>query len=243
MPAYTATVTARPLPPVPAVPPGGAPAGPGPRHPPRWPIALGVILLLAAAGAAAGLFLLRHPHSDLVANSQHKTSVGSSAGGSPASPNSGSASASPNSAPPAPPTELNIHGVPVGISAVNTDPDATGAATTLGTYFAGINHQNYQQAWDLYTPAEQAGIPFQSWANSESTSQISQVVIQSLTHGPNEHVRAVVQFQSHQAAQDGPGGETCTNWSLAYHLVPSGSSSPPYLISKVTDVGPGNSPC
>jgi zinc-ribbon domain len=162
---------------------------------------------------------------------------------------------SPTSAPPAsfsspePPTQVTLDGMAINIGAVNTDPDATAVAATLGAYFGGIDAGNYQQAWNTYSAALQAAIPLQPLANALSTSQDSEVVVQSIQHDANGDVDADVSFQSHQAGQYGPSpGETCTNWALDYHLVPAanaaaGQVSPSYLINKVTDIGAGDTSC
>jgi eukaryotic-like serine/threonine-protein kinase len=149
-----------------------------------------------------------------------------------------------------PPTQVNIQGVTIGISAVNTDLDAMDVAATLAAYFGGIDARNYQQAWDTYTPALQEAVSFQTFSRLLSTSQDTQIVVQSIQHDPDGDLDVQVGFQSHQAGQYGPEpGETCTNWSLDYHLVasagaqPSAAASPSYLISKVTDVGAGHASC
>lgn len=148
-----------------------------------------------------------------------------------------------------PPTQLATPGTIIGIGAVNTDPDATAVAGTLATFFGGINIGKYAQAWDTYTTALQAAIPFQSFATAVSTSQDSQVIVQSIRHDANGKVEADVSFQSHQAGQYGPSqGETCTNWSLDYHLVPgsaaaAGAAPLSYRIDQVTDIGAGHTSC
>jgi hypothetical protein len=128
---------------------------------------------------------------------------------------------------------------------VSTDTDATAAATTLAGYFGGIDAGRYTQAWDTLSPALRDGFSFQRWANGVSTSQDSQVVVQSIQHNDDGSIDAGVVFQSRQAGQYGPNpGETCTNWSLDYQMVPAadgGSFS--YLINKVTDIGPGHTSC
>ncbi|MGH3223248.1 MAG: hypothetical protein ACRDPY_31935 [Streptosporangiaceae bacterium] len=132
---------------------------------------------------------------------------------------------------------------------MNTDPDATAVAGTLAAYFGGIDTGTYMQAWDTYTPALQSSVPFQPFANALATSQDKQVAIQGIQHRPNGNIAADVSFRSHQAGRYGPNiGETCTNWSLVYHLVPAanataGPVSISYLINKVKGIGAGHSPC
>jgi hypothetical protein len=140
----------------------------------------------------------------------------------------------------------------IGIGAVNTDSDAIAVADTLAAYFGGIDTRNYTQAWDAFTPSARAGFPLQSFSGKDNTSRDSQVVVQSLQHDPNGDIDAEVTFQSHQAGQYGPNpGETCTNWSLDYQLVPSSGGQPSlsgaaplsYLINKATYVGAGHASC
>jgi hypothetical protein len=134
----------------------------------------------------------------------------------------------------------------IGIGPVNTDPDATAVAATLASYFGGIDDRNYRQAWDTYSPALRGGIPFQPFADNLSTSQDNQVVVHSIQDGAAGDIDADVSFQSHQAGQYGPNqGETCTDWSLDYHLVPAATTagSLSYLINNVTDIGPGHVSC
>jgi eukaryotic-like serine/threonine-protein kinase len=157
------------------------------------------------------------------------------------------------SSPPSPsplPTQVTIQGVTIGIGAVNTDPDAMGVEATLGAYFGGIDARDYMRAWDTYTPALQAAVPFQKFSTAEQTSQDTQIVMQSIQHGSNGDLVVHVGFRSHQAGQYGPDlGQTCTNWSLDYHLVtspgaqPSAAASPSYLINEVKKVGAGHASC
>jgi hypothetical protein len=241
----------------PSAPPS-APPGPGVRPSPRrspgrwpgfgWPLAVALILLVAGGGTAAALSLTRHPHakpgaqrSPVAVSSTIAATASPSASPSP-SPIETTASPSPSS----PPTQVTIQGVNIGIAAVNTDPDVGDVEATLGTYFGGIDARNYSQAWDAFTPAFQAGNSFQSFSQNDSTTQDSQIVVQSIKQDPNGDLEATVSFQSHQAPQDGPNPpEACTNWSLDYHLAPAsaGSASLSYLINEVKDVGAGNTPC
>jgi zinc-ribbon domain len=209
----------------------------GSTHRSLWLLAIGAVVLLGVGGVGAVLFLL---HSSRGGG----TAVGN---GSPSniqpSPSPGAKTSLSPSLPP-PPSRPTIDGVPVDISAVSTDPNATAVAQTLGAYFGGINSRNFTQAWNTFTLSEQSENPFQQWSSALSTTKDTSVVVQSVQHYPNGDINATVAFQSHQAPQYGPNpGETCTNWSLVYQLVPSGSASPPYLIEKVTLTGAGQVAC
>lgn len=203
-----------------------------------WPVLAGLIILAAGGGTAIWFFVFRHtPAQALRANI---ASVSPSATTSPAT--------QPQSSSAPPPTQVSMQGVTIGISAVNNDPEATAVAATIATYFGGIDSQNYRQAWNTYTSSLQASIPYQPFADADRTSQDSQISVDSIQHDPNGNIQADVAFRSQQAGQYGPNpGETCTNWTLDYHLVPasaaSGSVQLSYLIDKVTPVGEGHTAC
>jgi hypothetical protein len=234
-------------------PPGRAAPARRPRRPAFGrPLAVGLALLVVAGGAAAGLFLTRHPAHSRLSSSQSQVSPQDRITLVPTPTPSATGTTTLPSPPPPPPTQMSKEGATIGIGAVNTDSDATGVADTLAAYFGGINTRNYTQAWDTFTPSMQAGSTLQSFSNDDSTSRDSQVMVQSLQHGANGDIDAEVTFQSHQAGQDGPiVGQTCTNWSLDYQLVPSsggqpsasGSAALSYLINKVKTVGTGHASC
>jgi hypothetical protein len=206
-----------------------------------WLIAIAAILLVAVGGGAAALILLHLSHGKAVATGG-STPPTSSAQPS-QSPNA-NPTPSPSPAPPSAPSHVTVDGVRVGISAVNTSASATAVAQTLGTYFGGINSKNYTQAYNTFTPSLQASIPYQNWSSGLTTTKDTSVVVQSIQHHPNGDVNVTVFFRSHQAPQYGPvAGDTCDNWLLDYRLVPSGSASPPYLITKVKPVGVGYQAC
>ena len=255
-PGYAPPAAALPRrpPPLQAPPGTGPPPGAGPSwrgSPPRaprrpsvlWPILAGIVILVLGGGAAAWLLMFRHtPAQSLQANVAPTRPPSTSPPTTPSQ-------SSPTSPPPPPPTQVSMQGVTIGIGAVNNDPDATAVAATLATYFGGIDSQNYRQAWDTYTSTQQASVPYQSFANSDQTSQDSQISVSSIQHDSNGNLEADVSFQSQQAGQYGPTpGETCTNWTLDYHLVPaanatSGPVQLSYLIDKVTPSGAGHTAC
>lgn len=205
------------------------------------------LAVLVVGGGSAGAVVLAGHLSAHHPKPKHSPSL-SAASSSPPARGLGSGSGSPTApasptAPPSPPGQVTIGGMTVDISAVNTDQDATAVATTLAAYFGGINDQNYQDAWDTYTSGEQArNGSYDSWAQSVSTTQDSQVTVQSIKDDGGGNLEANVDFQSQQAGQYGPNpGETCTDWTLDYHLVAtsgvtSGATPVSYLIDKVTPV-------
>jgi eukaryotic-like serine/threonine-protein kinase len=224
-----------------APPQRGAPARTGRRPAYLLPFAAVLAILVAGGISAATVLVIRHFNGQpAVQDNLAATSPTSAPPASTSQPQSQSQS------PPPPPTQVTVDGITISIGAVNTDPDATAVAATLASYFGGIDARNYRKAWDTYSSELQSGIPFQPFAHELSTSQDSQVVVQSIQDDASGNIDADVSFQSHQAGQYGPNqGETCTNWSLDYHLVPAANptGAPSYLINKVTDIGPGHVSC
>lgn len=204
------------------------------------------MLVAAGGGTAAALLLTRHPASRGSSGQENVAVVTPTTTTAPPAPTQTPTSVSPA----APPTQVNIQGMTITIGAVNTDPDATDVAATMAAYFGGIDNQDYRQAWETYTPAMQASVSYQPFASALSTSQDGQVTVTGIQHDGNGDLEADVSFQSHQAGQYGPNpGETCTNWTLDYHLTPAaaGTTAGPvslsYQISQVTDIGAGNTAC
>jgi hypothetical protein len=213
----------------------------GSTHRGRWLIAVAAVLLVAGGGVAAALFLLHPSHGKSVATGGNTPLTSTT---QPSQSPSANPTPSPSPSPPPAPTHVKVDGVRVGISAVNTNANATAVAQTLGSYFGGINAQNYTQAYNTFTPSLQASIPYQNWSSGLTTTRDTAVVVQSIQHHPNGAVNVTVSFRSHQSPQYGPvAGDTCDNWLLDYRLVPSGSASPPYLIGKVKPVGAGYQAC
>lgn len=274
-PAFAPTVTSVPEwpPPLP-VQPGAEPPWRGPpaaeppwRGPPAgkprrsaFPRLLAValaVLIVAAGGTAAAVFLTRHPARQPSAGQRsaaavtHTTVPPTQTQPTQTQPTQAQPTEVPTTASPAaPPTQVNMQGMTIGIAAVSTDPDATGVAATMAAYFGGIDARNYRQAWDTYTATFQvANDPYRTWAGNLRTSQDRQVTVDSIQHDANGDISADVSFQSHQAGQYGVNpGETCTNWTIDYHLVPAagataGSVSLSYQINRVTTVGAGHSSC
>ena len=209
---------------------------------------MAVTVLLVGGGTVGAVALVRHSaahHPKRVSAAPVSSASASPVAQAPESvPPSSSAPPSP-SAPSSPPGQVTIGGVTIDISAVNTDPDATAVAATLAAYFGGIDSQDYQGAWDTFTSGEQAAIAYGPWAHAESTTQDSQVTVRSIQPDGGGNLEADVDFQSHQDGQFGPNpGETCTNWTMDYHLAAAAdSASTPYLIQKVTYIGPGHTAC
>jgi hypothetical protein len=198
--------------------------GTGPRvvhqRRPRWPIALGLVLLLALGVTAAIYLLAPRSHTIVPSGSSKSQEASSTPSSSTSSPETTSAPTAPGSA---------------DISRVASDSDAAGVARAFGTYFGGIDGREYAQAYAVYSPSAQSHLAYQSWANALSTTNDSAVSVTSMSHNADGSLSVAVDFTSHQSPSNGPNpGESCTNWSLIYDLVPNSNGSPPYLIDQVS---------
>jgi len=132
----------------------------------------------------------------------------------------------------------------VNAAQVAGQPGAAAAQAVLQQYFEGIDSNLWASALATFTPSLRAS-DFPSGASAlakaDGSTEDTQVTITSLQPGTGGSVVADVTFQSMQDAADGPvPGQTCTEWDLAYHLVPQGSG---LAINNVTPIGSGHTAC
>ncbi|MET9491982.1 hypothetical protein [Nocardia sp. NPDC006630] len=144
-------------------------------------------------------------------------------------------------------TPANQIGVVTIAPSLIGDPRAIAVATTLNTYFSGINNHDYDSALSTLDPSGPFDTSNQqnraNFADAVSTTFDRNIELIDLTPtGSSTATGARVTFQSNQAAGMGPRGqewETCTNWDLMDSLTPSGGT---YLIYRTAAVG-GPSAC
>jgi hypothetical protein len=114
---------------------------------------------------------------------------------------------------------------PSGASPPVSTPPANNALTTavlktFDSYFQAINSGNYEQARLRQAPGRRPSAT--KWAAALSTSYDFNAELHSVTPTSAGGASAWVTFTSLQAANRGPRpGETCTNWSIDYSLVPA----------------------
>jgi hypothetical protein len=121
---------------------------------------------------------------------------------------SGLASAPPASAPPAGLASLG--------PAAALYPGASAIEAVINRYFQAINSRDYA----AYQATQSPGIAMtasQFQAGFEST-QDSDVLITGITTMPGGQPAADVTFTSRQQPQDGPEGESCTNWHVTIYF-------------------------
>jgi hypothetical protein len=170
--------------------------------------ALIVVVAAIAAGAGTWYAMGRAPAAKLPA--VLPPSASSSAPGSPSAPTSPSAphGSVPASAPPA--------GLASLTPAAALYPGASAIAGVINRYFQAINSRDYAAYRATQSPGS-AMTTQQFRAGFESTRD-SNVLITSITTMPNGNPAADVTFTSQQQPQDGPEGESCTNWHVTMYF-------------------------
>jgi hypothetical protein len=125
--------------------------------------------------------------------------------------------APPSTAPPssAPPTTAAVGAASLAPAAARY-PGATAIQAIISQYFQAINSRNYAAYLATLSPgnapaARHFQIGFQS-------SRDSDVLVTGITTAPDGRPAADVTFTSRQRPQDGPEGESCTNWHVTMYF-------------------------
>jgi hypothetical protein len=95
-------------------------------------------------------------------------------------------------------------------------PGAAAIQTVVNRYFQAINGRDYA----AYQAPQSPGIAMtasQFQAGFEST-QDADVLVTGITTAPGGRPAADVTFTSRQQPQDGPEGESCTNWHVTMYF-------------------------
>jgi hypothetical protein len=130
----------------------------------------------------------------------------------------------PTAAATAPPPPTSAPGTAaVAVAPGITHPATAEVATVLDAYVAGINERRYSDSFALLSPdnpTAKKGV--QAWIDAESSTQIRDARLRSVSDGPTGTVNAEMTFTSTQSAELGPNGQTCTQWDLVYAMVGPG---------------------
>jgi hypothetical protein len=133
---------------------------------------------------------------------------------------------------PSPPRQLRDGGSPL----VSLAPAAAGypgaalIAPVVTAYFQAINHRDYAGYLTTQSPGD-AMTAQQFQAGFRSTAD-SNVLVNSISTAPDGRLTADVTFTSRQRPQDGPGGESCTDWHMTMFFDDHGGS---YTLSAPPD--------
>ena len=113
----------------------------------------------------------------------------------------------------------------------------SGIVTALSTYFGSINSGQYQAAYAVLSPAEQATVSEAQFAANDSTTKDQGMTIVGAGPANSGSQQVTIVFTSNQAANEGPNGNTCDHWDIDYNMVLSGGS---WLINSTSS--PSSSP-
>jgi hypothetical protein len=185
-------------------------ARPGARRGPLTLPVAALIVVLGAVIAAEGTWyaLTQAPAASAAAVLRASAPASPSTPAGSGTADSGSASAPPASAPPAGLTSL--------APAAALYPGASAIEAVINRYFQAVNSRDYT----AYQATQSPGIAMtasQFQAGFGST-QDSDVLITGITTMPGGQPAADVTFTSRQQPQDGPEGESCTNWHVTVYL-------------------------
>lgn len=188
-----------------------------------------VVALLAAGGGAYLLVSSRHPVPVARGRGPRTTT---------SSPASSSIAVVTTTAAPSttlPPGSVNVE-------AVAKDPEAAAVATVLDRYFRAIDTRNWNAAFATFTSSLQSSLGSPTALSAaDTTSTDSRIRVLSVTRNASGAIDVGVDFRSHQAPGYGPvPGQTCTDWTLSYRLVPTGAG---LGIAHVSPVGAGHHAC
>lgn len=136
--------------------------------------------------------------------------------------------------------------VSIDTRAVQSDPHEATVAELFTTYFTGINSRKYQLAASVFAPNGYLGSDHRArisqMAATSSSTHDSDIVITWIAPAVIQGVPGLiahVDFRSHQSADQGYAGQTCSLWSINYQLEEMGARYG--LLGSAGDVHP--TPC
>ena len=179
-------------------------------------------VLAAIGGAAAGWLLTSHRG--------HVTPTAVPSAARPTSTVSSSPAVSPSAATPQPsglPGSASSGLVTIGPRAAS-QASASQVAAFLGTYFAAINHRDYDSYVSLFDSQQQPVPSRQQFLAGYRSTRDSGATLTRLSPMASG-VAASLTFDSHQKPRTSASHTACTNWHITLFLESSGTS---YLIGK-----------
>lgn len=105
------------------------------------------------------------------------------------------------------------------LSVTSVHPEAPIISLALHAYYGYINDGNYDRAWGFLSPGVQEKTGgFDAFVRGQSTSVISDAVLEGIARESLLSDKVTVSFISRQDASAGPSGQTCTKWHLEYSM-------------------------
>ncbi len=201
--------------------PGGpTPGGPTPDRPrvSRRPLTLPVaalIVVLAATAAGAGSWYAFGKTPLARQSSVATPSVTLSLSSPPATPRAGG---SPSASSPSPSPTAAISLAP----AAAQYPDAAAITPVITEYFQAINYRDY--AGYLTTQSPGNALTAGQFQTGFRSTVDSDVLVSGIATAPDGRPAADVSFTSRQQPQDGPNGESCTDWHVTMFFDENGGN-------------------
>jgi hypothetical protein len=172
-------------------------------------MAVGVLILLAAAGTGAWL-VFRQPHPSGRAGAGGGTHTHA------ASRSPSTAEATPTSSPKAG-TGSDLVAVAPGLSRQAPEPRVV---AYLNDYFTAINRHSYRRFAVLLGPQMRQTVPAPAFYAGYRSTTDSAATLTGLSPAGGGQVEADVAFTSHQAPGDTPSHSRCTRWRIVLTLAP-----------------------
>lgn len=121
----------------------------------------------------------------------------------------------------------------VDVTVATVHEDAPALAQTLSVHGNAINDSQYDVAFDLFTSSlqEQLG-GVETWREGLLTTYWRELDVVDVT-GTGDTLTAHTLVRTEQSSDHGPGGQTCSIWSLDYNMVNSAQAGQ-WLIDRVT---------
>jgi cytoskeletal protein RodZ len=175
-----------------------------------------IVLVVIVVAALAVVLLTRHHGSS---NKTQPTSSPSPVQTATASVSPSTVSASPTESPSASPSPTPSPSHSATPLPALSQADKQQISDNLQTYFSAINAGDYRTAWEQFTPRLKRQAPLAKFAEGDSTTQDSNVVIHWIKRTGTASAVAYVTFTSTQAAAYGPNHDTRDDWTLDYTMV------------------------
>ena len=113
-------------------------------------------------------------------------------------------------------------GVRTSINDQSGSPDGPSIAAMFATHASGINTANYTSAYAHLSPHAQTLSSFDAFTQGEASSYIVTLGVSAVRHFGTQDSAEVAFTSVQDPAADGTG-QTCSNWSMTYTLLPDGA--------------------
>ena len=120
-------------------------------------------------------------------------------------------------------------------------PDAPAIAEAFYVFVAGINEEWYEDSWAMLTGRRRGAYgSLEDFAREQSTSTITDFVLEKASRKDETSDTADVRFTSTQDPEHGPDGQSCSQWHLRYTMrMDSGR----WLIDAAKNLGDSPTQC